>query len=189
MGRLNAVVDGFLVPLFAGVGWLQLALVSLVAGVGEELFFRGVLQPTLIGWIGIAAGLIAASVVFGLLHAITPTYALLATAVGAYLGWLARGQRQSVGTDDHPRRLRFRCTGVSDATIRGSRRNIAYRERYRRLAICCRIEYNQTDLNWFGIEPRDLPCPQVDLTDRWSAPATAAGGFRKATSRGCALMG
>ncbi len=43
LGRLNAVVDEFLVPLFAGVGWPQLALVSLLAGVGEELFFRGVI--------------------------------------------------------------------------------------------------------------------------------------------------
>jgi membrane protease YdiL (CAAX protease family) len=88
LGRLNAVVDQLLVPMFAGCGWLQLGLVSLVAGVGEELLFRGVLQPTLIGWLGIAAGLGITSLVFGLLHAITPAYALLATAVGAYLGWL-----------------------------------------------------------------------------------------------------
>lgn len=97
LGRLNAVVDDFLVPLFVGVGWPQLALVSLVAGVGEELFFRGVLQPILIGWMGTVAGLIAASVVFGLLHAITPAYALLATAVGAYLGWLALASGNLLG--------------------------------------------------------------------------------------------
>ncbi len=91
------MVDEFLVPLFAGVNWPQLALVSLLAGVGEELFFRGVIQPVLIGWIGIAGGLLAASVVFGLLHAITPTYALLATAVGAYLGWLALASGNLLG--------------------------------------------------------------------------------------------
>ncbi len=97
LGRLNAVVDEFLVPLFAGVSWPKLALVSLLAGVGEELFFRGVIQPVLIGWMGIAAGLLAASVVFGLLHAITPTYALLATAVGAYLGWIALASGNLLG--------------------------------------------------------------------------------------------
>ncbi len=70
---------------------------SLLAGVGEELFFRGVLQPELISWTGTLAGLIAASVVFGLLHAITPTYALLATAVGAYLGWLALASGNLLG--------------------------------------------------------------------------------------------
>ncbi|HEY2827032.1 MAG TPA: CPBP family intramembrane glutamic endopeptidase [Pirellulales bacterium] len=89
LGRLNATVDEMLVPLFARCSIVQLALISAVAGIGEELLFRGVLQPLLIGWLGIAAGLIIASTVFGLLHAVTVTYAVLATAVGAYLGWLA----------------------------------------------------------------------------------------------------
>jgi hypothetical protein len=89
LGRLNSAVDDMLVPLFAQCSILQLALISAVAGIGEELLFRGVLQPLLIGWLGIAAGLCLASVVFGLLHAVTAAYALLATLVGAYLGWLA----------------------------------------------------------------------------------------------------
>ena len=47
-------------PLFARVGVLEIAGISLAAGVGEELLFRGVLQPEL--------GLIPASVLFGVLH-------------------------------------------------------------------------------------------------------------------------
>ena len=47
-------------PLFARVGVLEIAGISLAAGLGEELLFRGVLQPEL--------GLIPASVLFGLLH-------------------------------------------------------------------------------------------------------------------------
>lgn len=93
LGRLNAVVDQFLIPLFAGCTVIQLASISFVAGIGEELLFRGVLQPLLIAWLGLAAGLILASAVFGLMHAVTPTYAVLAGLIGAYFGWfaLARG--------------------------------------------------------------------------------------------------
>ncbi len=35
---------------------------------------------------GMTAGLIASSILFGLVHAITPLYAILATAVSIYLG-------------------------------------------------------------------------------------------------------
>jgi len=89
LGRLNAVVEDFLVPLFARCSIAELALISAVAGMGEELLFRGVLQPVLIGWFGTAIGVAAASVVFGLLHSVTPTYAILASLIGVYLGALA----------------------------------------------------------------------------------------------------
>jgi hypothetical protein len=89
LGRLNFVVDNLLVPLFARCMAWELALISIVAGIGEELLFRGVVQPLLINWLGIGAGLTSASVIFGLLHSITPAYAVLATAIGAYFGWLA----------------------------------------------------------------------------------------------------
>jgi uncharacterized protein len=89
LGRLNAVVDQLLVPMFARSSIVQLALISIVAGIGEELLFRGVLQVVLIAWLGLAVGLILASVVFGLLHAVTPTYAVLATIIGIYFGWFA----------------------------------------------------------------------------------------------------
>lgn len=87
--RLNSAVDEMLVPLFARCTMVQLAILSVLAGVGEELMFRGVLQPVLIGWMGVVIGVVLASTVFGLLHAVTVTYAVLATGVGAYLGWLA----------------------------------------------------------------------------------------------------
>jgi membrane protease YdiL (CAAX protease family) len=58
----------------------EIVLLSGAAGIGEEVLFRGVLQP--------AIGLWLASLVFGLLHALTPAYFVLAAAMGAYLGWL-----------------------------------------------------------------------------------------------------
>ncbi len=89
LDKLNRLVDEMLVPLFTGCNIFQLALISLLAGVGEELLFRGVLQPIFMVWWGTIAGLCIVSVVFGLLHSLTAAYAVLATIVGAYLGWLA----------------------------------------------------------------------------------------------------
>ena len=88
LGRLNTIVDELVAPLFGKCTLAQLALISVVAGFGEELLFRGAAQPLLIGWLGTTSGLIIASLIFGVMHAITKTYALLATLVGIYLGWL-----------------------------------------------------------------------------------------------------
>jgi CAAX protease family protein len=89
LGRLNSVVDQTLVPLFGHCNLLQLVLISLLAGVGEELLFRGAIQSLLGNWFGSPTGLIVTSVVFGLLHLITPTYGILAGCIGLYLGWFA----------------------------------------------------------------------------------------------------
>jgi membrane protease YdiL (CAAX protease family) len=90
--ELVRVVDDLLVPLFRDCRLVELALISALAGLGEEMLFRGVVQETIahgIGgtpgtWIGIAA----AGLMFGLLHPITTSYAVLAGLMGVYLGWL-----------------------------------------------------------------------------------------------------
>jgi membrane protease YdiL (CAAX protease family) len=66
--------------------WSDLLLLGTIAGVSEELLFRGVLQPWIEASWGITAGLIASNVIFGLAHAVTPLYAVLAALVGMYLG-------------------------------------------------------------------------------------------------------
>ena len=71
-------------PLFGRVSATQIAVISLAAGIGEELLFRGVLQPEL--------GLVTASVVFGLLHmggSGTLAFGCWAMVMGAALGGLA----------------------------------------------------------------------------------------------------
>lgn len=88
IGRLNRLVDQIVVPMFGGLTAVDFALISIVAGFGEEMLFRGVIQTTFVGWFGLVAGVAIASVLFGLAHIITPTYAVLAAAIGAYLGWL-----------------------------------------------------------------------------------------------------
>lgn len=70
--------------------WYDLVLLAALAGFGEELLFRGVLQPW-IGRIDPWLGVVAANVIFGLLHALTPGYAVFATVFGLYLSWLYTG--------------------------------------------------------------------------------------------------
>jgi uncharacterized protein len=53
------------------------------------VLFRGVVQTLLHQWTGSEwTSLLLAGLLFGLLHAITRTYVVLATLVGVYLGWL-----------------------------------------------------------------------------------------------------
>jgi uncharacterized protein len=74
-------------PLFSRCAAWQLALLCLTAGFGEELLFRGALQGALCQWLPPWAGIAVASLLFGMMHPITVGYVVLATAMGAYLGW------------------------------------------------------------------------------------------------------
>lgn len=65
--------------------WTDLLLLASIAGVSEELLFRGVIQPWISGAWGITAGLYVSNIIFGLVHAVTPLYALLVMVVGYYL--------------------------------------------------------------------------------------------------------
>ncbi|MEQ1636267.1 MAG: CPBP family intramembrane glutamic endopeptidase [Methylococcales bacterium] len=79
------LIDTLVVRLI-GLHWTDLFILSAIAGVAEEILFRGVLQPWLEVIWGLQAGLWVSSFIFGLVHAITPIYALLATLVSVYLG-------------------------------------------------------------------------------------------------------
>jgi hypothetical protein len=67
----------------------ELAVVSALAGIGEELLFRGVVQPVVAHLTTPVIGLIAASLLFGLAHCLTWVYFSFATLIGLYLGALA----------------------------------------------------------------------------------------------------
>lgn len=72
--------------------------VGLAPGFGEELFCRGLVQRGLVDWLGPAAGIVLASLFFGLLHA-DPIHGSAAAVLGLYLGtvaWLAGSIRASV---------------------------------------------------------------------------------------------
>lgn len=67
--------------------WADVFMLAAIAGVSEEILFRGVIQPWIESSWGMTAGLIGSNIIFGLVHAVTPLYALLAALVGFYLGW------------------------------------------------------------------------------------------------------
>jgi uncharacterized protein len=90
--EIARIMNETIVPLFRGCRLVELAVIAALAGVGEELLFRGVIQAAVMqkigGLGGVWLGLLVAAVLFGLLHPITPTYAILAGLIGLYLGWL-----------------------------------------------------------------------------------------------------
>lgn len=108
--RLSQVVDEFMLPLLARCSVAELAVISTLAGLGEEMLFRGIVQAGISRWvesipfpaawpqptveaIAVATGLAAAAVLFGLAHRITNLYAVLAGLIGLYHGclWLWTG--------------------------------------------------------------------------------------------------
>lgn len=64
------------------------AVLALIAGVSEELMFRGVLQTAADRQWPLAAAIFFPSILFGILHARTVLYAIVAGFVSAYLGIL-----------------------------------------------------------------------------------------------------
>jgi len=87
--RLRRQVESLVRELFAESHWVEIAMISFAAGLGEEVLFRGALQPWIASWTNPLFALCAVSVLFGLAHSISTIYFLVATLVGFYLGWLA----------------------------------------------------------------------------------------------------
>jgi uncharacterized protein len=88
--KIRTFTIEILVPLLASCTLLDLVCISLLAGVGEEMLFRGVMQTYFIDTFGLVEGLLLASALFGIMHAATVTYALFAGLVGLYLGLFYR---------------------------------------------------------------------------------------------------
>jgi len=68
--------------------WWQIIVLSMLAGVGEELLFRGFLQSWLGNTAGPYWGVFICSVIFGLLHAMTRYYFIFALLMSLILGVL-----------------------------------------------------------------------------------------------------
>ena len=50
--EVRRVLDDLIVPMFKNCTWVELAAISLLAGLGEELLFRGVFQAAMAQWTG-----------------------------------------------------------------------------------------------------------------------------------------
>jgi membrane protease YdiL (CAAX protease family) len=86
--ELRTQVEWLITEMFPARSISQFAMVAALAGVSEELLFRGVIQTKLGMWTTPLAGLVITSILFGLAHALSKAYFLFAVAVGAFLGWL-----------------------------------------------------------------------------------------------------
>ena len=64
--------------IFSNTGLPDLVLISLMAGFSEEMLFRGVIQTEF--------GIFIASIVFGLMHAISAAYVIVTIVMGIYIG-------------------------------------------------------------------------------------------------------
>lgn len=73
--RLDALLG------FERLSLRDILLIALSAGVGEEMLFRGVVQPLL--------GLLWTALLFGAMHFLNGWYVAYATVAGLLLGWLA----------------------------------------------------------------------------------------------------
>lgn len=88
-GRLRDSLDSQLEQLhrFAcEYSWPVLVALAVFAGVGEELLFRGAIQGWLAQHTHDVVAIVAASVLFGVVHYLSFTYFLLATGLGLVLG-------------------------------------------------------------------------------------------------------
>jgi len=96
MRPMQRFVDTKLKPMFRGASLLEMLTLSLMAGFGEEIFFRWCLQGGIthlltpaMGAVGaVAVGVVIASVIFGACHWVNATYGVTTILVGAYLGML-----------------------------------------------------------------------------------------------------
>ncbi len=90
LNDLQELIQKQIVPLFSKATFLELGLISLAAGLGEEALFRGVIQTYLQKLMGVDGGpaipILLASLLFGLVHFVSREYLLLSTLMGLYLG-------------------------------------------------------------------------------------------------------
>jgi membrane protease YdiL (CAAX protease family) len=89
---LKDQVSGMLHGLLCGSTHTQLFILALLAGLGEELLFRGLLQTGLAHLLparfALLGSLLIASLLFGACHYLSHTYFVLATLAGLYFGLL-----------------------------------------------------------------------------------------------------
>ncbi|MCA8988493.1 MAG: CPBP family intramembrane metalloprotease [Planctomycetaceae bacterium] len=73
----------------------ELAMLAILAGVGEEVLFRGFMMVWLESFLNYEWSWVISSMAFGIVHAVTWTYAIFASLAGLYFGWLfdATGER------------------------------------------------------------------------------------------------
>ena len=68
--------------LFKHFTWTHIIIISVLAGIGEEVLIRGALQSFLVSSSSPLIGIIVTSFIFGLLHCVTKIYVLVTFLLG-----------------------------------------------------------------------------------------------------------
>lgn len=71
-------------PLLVRCRWIDIVFLALLAGICEEVLFRGFLYQWIRPW-NFTLAVVITNLIFAMAHAITPLYALLAGFAGLYL--------------------------------------------------------------------------------------------------------
>jgi membrane protease YdiL (CAAX protease family) len=86
--RHRQLMESLLRPLFGNWSVWQLFVISLIAGISEEAFFREAIQGSLTDRANVILAVVLASALFGAFHLLTWTYAVIADLIAVYLGLL-----------------------------------------------------------------------------------------------------
>ncbi|WP_049722806.1 CPBP family intramembrane glutamic endopeptidase [Gilvimarinus polysaccharolyticus] len=86
MQRFTVTTMGSVRPLFTPLALWQLTLISVLAGIGEELLFRVFLQPLISSYSNAWIGIGLTSLSFALLHFMSWLYFILTLIIGLLLG-------------------------------------------------------------------------------------------------------
>ena len=71
-----------LIHVFENAKPVDLVVISILAGAGEEALFRGLLLFHLSAWWGLLPGVIVTSLLFGFAHCISVSYVVFTTVIG-----------------------------------------------------------------------------------------------------------
>lgn len=85
--KIRNLLQDSLGASLSGRHWADLFILAGIAGFSEEVLFRGFLQPWLESVWGGPVGLLVSNLIFAMVHAVTPLYALLALLMGLYMGF------------------------------------------------------------------------------------------------------
>jgi membrane protease YdiL (CAAX protease family) len=78
LGSLRRIVITDIKSVFSDTRLLDLIMISAIAGIAEEVLFRGIIQTKF--------GIVIASIVFGLVHLVSPAYVIVTMIMGFYIG-------------------------------------------------------------------------------------------------------
>lgn len=84
--KIRKLLVDYFVPMFSGLSILDLFLMAMLSGVGEELLFRGFLQGIADEYMGAAFSVILTNIIFGAAHFVTPVYGVITFLLGCLLG-------------------------------------------------------------------------------------------------------